>query len=167
MQFARFTLTGFLVSLLVLFSACGGSSVSTVNGVRPVATGNANTQNSKAPNTNVEELGLLVNVQFEVEDVVWKEDATKKTILAVLRFSPADAAKIVAQAETFGQPMPGAISPEQWFPSELIAQSEMSGDNVLKGQTYSADGFLQPPYSKGKLTRIESTDYFVLEAAAN
>ncbi len=148
------------------FAGCVGESKNAnLPASRPAANSEANSANSAK--TNVEELGLLVNVQFEVEDVVWKEDATKKTILAVLRFSSPDAAKVVAEAEKFGAPTPGAISPETWFPSELIAQSEMSGDNVLKGQTYSANGFLQPPYSKGKLTRIESTDYFILEAAAN
>jgi hypothetical protein len=33
----------------------------------------------------------------------------------------------------------------------------------LKGAAYAANDFLQSPYNNGKLTRINDTNYFVLE----
>lgn len=149
----------------VIFTACSGSSNSD-NKTRPTIAANSSALNANTAKTNVEELGLLVRVSYEVEDVVWKENSNKKSLIAVFRFSPADAEKVVAEATQFGQSQPNTISPETWFPSELIAQSEMSGDNALKGLAYPANGFLQESYSSGKLTRIEGTDYFVLEATA-
>ena len=147
----------------VTFTGCVGGGN---NDNRPTITaGGGSAANANVVKTNVEELGLLVRVAYAVEDVVWKENASKKTLIAVLRFSPADAEKVVTEATQFGSSQPNVISPETWFPDELIAQSEMSGDSVLKGQAYPANGFLQEPYSTGKVTRIEGTDYFVIEAS--
>lgn len=147
----------------VTFAGCGGGSK---NDNRPTPTTvNGATSNANVAKTNVEELGLLVRVAYEVDDVVWKENASKKTLIAVLRFSPADAEKVVTEATQFGSSQPNVISPETWFPDELIAQSEMSGDSVLKGTAYPANGFLQEPYLSGKVTRIEGTYYFVIEAS--
>lgn len=166
MHFLRSVLTVLICVAIVFIAACGGSGVNTVNGSQAANPANSNAASSNVPKTNVEELGMIVNVPYAVEDVVWKEFASTKTLVAVLRFSPADSAKVVAEAEKSGPPQPGTISPETWFPDELIAQSEMTGDNVLRGAAYAADGFLQQPYTTGKITRIEGTDYFVLEARA-
>jgi len=119
-----------------------------------------------AVNTNVEELGLLIKVPYETEDVVWKQNPTKRSLIAVLRFSANDAAKVSAAALEFGAAQPTIVLPESWFPDELIAQSEMAGDNGLRGQVYPANSFLMEPFSVGKLTRIDGTDYFVLEVSA-
>lgn len=109
---------------------------------------------------------MHVKIPFEAEDVVWKEYPTRRSILAVLRFSSADSDKLVAEANAAGPGQPAAVEPETWFPDELIAQSEAMGDNVLKGISYPANAFLQEPYTTGKMTRIEGTDYFILEASA-
>ena len=164
MLFFRPFLAAFLTASILFAIGCGGPAGNSANGGRPGA--NSANQNSNAARTNVEELGLLVRVPYEVEDVVWKENATKKTLIAVLRFLPADAEKVVAEATQFGEAQPNVISPETWFPEELIAQSDLSGDNALKGKAYLANGFLQAPYSSGKVTRIDGTDYFVIEATA-
>ena len=164
MRFLRPGLVIILITCSLLVGGCGGAASNSANSNRPTA--NITNQNSNTARTNVEELGLLVRVPYEVEDVVWKENTSKKTLIAVLRFSPSDAEKIVNEAGQFGPSQPNVISPETWFPDELIAQSEMSGDNALKGQAYAANGFLQEPYSVGKVTRIEGTDYFVIEATA-
>ncbi|MDQ3042529.1 MAG: hypothetical protein M3R11_09180, partial [Acidobacteriota bacterium] len=70
---------------------------------------------------------------------------------------------IVASAERYKTPAPADIDAEDWFPPELVAKSQESGDASLKGIGYAANDFLQPPYSNGRLTRINDTDYFVLE----
>ncbi|HEX8638579.1 MAG TPA: hypothetical protein VF692_10990, partial [Pyrinomonadaceae bacterium] len=91
---------------------------------------------------------------------------TGKKMTAVLKFTAEDAARIVAQAETYRPATPAQIETESWFPAELIAQSELSGDETLKGNAYAANDFLQPPYSDGKLTRLENSSYFILELFA-
>ena len=135
---------------------------------------NANVPGSSAPSnaaansarTNVEELGLIANISYPTEDIVWKEDAAKKRIIAVMRFSSADSDKIVAEASKNGSPQNAEIAVENWFPDELVAQGEMSGDNALKGLAYPANAFFLEPYTSGRITRIEGGDYFVLELIA-
>jgi hypothetical protein len=159
---SRFGLILLSFALAGVLTACGGgSSISVANNQNvPVRL----PENSNAARTNVEELGLLVKVPYETEDIVWKEYTTKKRILAVLRFSPTNANKIVAEAG--GMLEATGVAVESWFPDELIAQSEMSGDNALKGTAYPATAFYQQPYASGKIIRIEGTDYFILDLSA-
>lgn len=155
-----------LFLMVVSLPACGGSGSNNANLATAGNRSSNAAANSNSAKTNIEELAMLVRVPYESEDIVWKEDQVNKKVIAVLRFSPVDAGKIVAEAEAFGTPARVNIPAETWFPGELIAQSEMSGDGVLKGLVYAANGFYQEPYSAGKITRIEGTDYFVLEVAA-
>jgi hypothetical protein len=149
----------------VVLSGCGGYGRNTNE--NPVAKStNAVAQNYDMPNTNVEELGLIVTVPFVAEDIVWKVDAARKKVIAVFRYPPEDANKIVAEAGKFGEPASVSIAVESWFPDELIAQSEMGGDSELKGTAYPANAFFQDPYTTGRITRIEGGDYFVLELFA-
>ncbi len=150
---------------LVMLVSCGdkGKNVN-APGISLEPNGVASSSNSAR--TNVEELGLLVSVPYETEDIVWKEDAAKKRIIAVMRFSTADSNKIVAEAERSGQGQTVEIAAETWFPDELTAQSETSGDSALKGIAYPANAFFLEPYSNGRITRIEGGDYFVLELSA-
>jgi len=121
---------------------------------------------------------MAIKMPFHPEEAVWREDVlgksgdnrvpapTDKKLTAVLRFLKDDAAKITAQAEKYKPATPATINTEKWFPAELIAQSQTSGDETVKGSSYPANDFLNPPYSDGKITRIEGTDYFVLELFA-
>ncbi len=122
--------------------------------------------NANSAKTNVEELGLLANVPYETEDIVWKEDKVNAKLTAVLRFSPEDADKIVAESEKNGAPQRVNIAMESWFPAELTAQSELSGDQSLKGLAYPANIFYLAPYSSGRVARIEGSDYFILDLSA-
>ncbi len=152
-----------LIALSAFAGACGGGEK---------RSGNSNTlpnsnQARATAKTNAEELGLLVNIPFETEDIVWKEDDANKKLIAVFRLTPADAAKVVAEAEKVRPPpQPVNLASESWFPAELIAQSAMSGDDSLNGKSYAANSFLQEPYKSGTITRIDNTDYFVLEVSA-
>lgn len=147
---------------------CACNSSANTNAANANATQAANTANddANAVKSSVEELGLQINVPYEAEDITWKEDAQYKKLIAVLRFSPADSNKLVAEAEKVKQPLPVTITLESWFPDELIAQSEMNGDDSLKGVALAADSFYRAPYTDGRITRIEGTDYFVLELFA-
>lgn len=151
-----------LIAFSALVGACGGEkTVGNANLILP-----ASTKNAAAAKTNVEELGMLVTIPYETEDIVWKEDEANKKLVAVLRFSPTDAAKVVAEAEKIRPAQPANLASESWYPPELVAQSSTSGDSTLNGKSYAANTFLQPPYTSGTLTRIDNTDYFVLEASA-
>jgi hypothetical protein len=161
----RFAAVYGLLMIFACLCACGD---------RPNSTGaasNANAvvvpgENANTAKTNAEELELLVNIPFEVDDVVWKEDAAHKKVIAVLHFSKSDADRIVADAAGKRAAETVMMPSEPWYPAELIAQSEMSGDEGLKGTAYSADAFFMEPYTTGRIVRIEGTDYFVLQLAA-
>lgn len=152
-----------LFSCTAFFCACGGNGANQANA--PAAS-NKPAENANIARSNAEELGVIVNLPFDTEDVAWKEDAAHKKVIAVLRFSPEDSAKVVAEAQKVRPPEPAVISTETWFPAELIAQSEMSGDDEIKGQSFSADQFFQEPFTSGRVVRVETTDYFVLELSA-
>lgn len=149
----------FLIGISAFGCSDGGANVTTAN--RP---GSRPNSNLSEPRTNAEELGLLVKMPYETLDIVWKDFPNEKRLVAVLRYAPADANKIVAEAG--GRPEGRSLQVETWFPDELIAQSEMRGDSALKGMAYPATGFYQEPYTSGKITRVEGTDYFVLDLTA-
>ncbi|MBK7934592.1 MAG: hypothetical protein IPK01_14205 [Acidobacteria bacterium] len=152
-----------IISILAAISAgCGNGSNNAVNANRPSSANRANS----AAKTNVEELGVLINIPYETDDIVWKEDETNKKLVAVFRLMPTDSARLVAEAEKSRPSQPATISTESWFPAELIAQSSMSGDDTLSGKSYAASSFLQEPYKNGSVTRIDNTDYFVLDVSA-
>jgi hypothetical protein len=162
----NFTKTAVILALssAVLISAGCGGAASNSNAANAAA--NESATNANVAKTNVEELGLLINMPYETEEAVWRGGQDQKKLVAVLRFSSEDANKLVEQAKKAKPPVSEKVESESWFPAELIAQSDMSGDDTLKGTTYAADQFFQPPYNEGKLTRIEGTDYFVLELTA-
>ncbi|MEJ7624623.1 MAG: hypothetical protein WKF34_11585 [Pyrinomonadaceae bacterium] len=146
---------------VAVWSACVGggppANGANVGGERPGV---------NAAKTNAEELALFVRLPYETEDIVWKEFPTNKKLLAALRFSNADADKIGKECSTFGPAESVSLPVETWFPEELVAQGEMSGDSALRGLACPANSFFQEPYLSGRIARIESTDYFVLEVSA-
>lgn len=128
----------------------------------------ANTNDSNSVSDDLEELKQRVSMPFEPEEAVWREQTAgdaggKRKLTAVLRFAAEDANKIEQQAATYQPAAPIVSETESWFPAELIAQSQISGDETIKGKSYAPKDFLQPPLSAGKLIRIENSDYFILE----
>jgi len=154
-----------VLAILALFSTigssgCGGSSNSDP---KASAASNPALDNANSAKTNTEELSMLINMPAEPDDVVWKQNAARNRLTAVLLYPSEKANKIVAEAAQHGSPQNVTVSSESWFPPELIAQSEMTGDDTLKGLAYSAEGFFQEPYTSGRVIRIDGTDYFVVE----
>jgi hypothetical protein len=129
------------------------SPAENANANSPVA--NSASSTSPAPKDNIEELGMLVRLPFE-----------QKKLTAVMRFSPENAAKMAAEISKAGPPTPEKVSVESWFPNELLAQGELTGESVVKGHSYTAEPYLNPPYTKGRITQIESTDYFILQISS-
>lgn len=162
MSFAKTTAILALFSGSAMLSACGGSANTAANS----AVSKPANENANAVRSNVEELGLLVNVSYDTDDIAWKEDAAHKKIIAVLLFNPADSAKIVTEAEKIKPAETVSLPSQTWYPAELIAQSETGGGDVLNGRSYAANQFFQEPYTSGRIVRVENTDYFILELSS-
>lgn len=162
MSIIRFAAILALSSSAFLALSCGDPSNNGANTQNTAAQHSANV-NANAAGTNVEELGVIINVPYEAEDVAWKQSPDRQNVIAVLRFSPADADRVTADAKAIGPSSNVVVNAESWFPDELIAQSDASGDNSLKGQSYPADRFYLEPFTQGRIIRIDQTDYFVLE----
>jgi hypothetical protein len=121
------------------------------------------TSNSK---DDIAELNSIIRLPYLPEEVTWHEEQKNpdsKRLVAVMRFSEDDEKALVRNLEKHGQAQPAELEVEDWFPAELVAQNELSGDETLKGSSYSATDFIQMPYKKGRLVKIENSHYFVLE----
>ncbi|MBX3283510.1 MAG: hypothetical protein KF756_13680 [Acidobacteria bacterium] len=148
--------------LLILLLLTGFGCTSSPDNANRAANVNSNANAElNSANSNLEELKLLINVPYETEDLAWRKEDGSDKIVAVLRFAPEDADKITAESG----PSKGkvSISPESWYPSELTAQSETSGDSGLDGTVFDPKLFVLAPYSQGRLIRIDGTNYFLLE----
>ena len=109
-----------------------------------------------------DDLAEIIKLSFIPEDVVWQQYEVNggKQIIAVIRFTPADTATILAQSQT-GEKV--ELAAERWYPQELIAQSDTAGDQVLHGTTFVTNIFYKDSFDKGKVIKLDGSDYFVLE----
>ncbi len=176
MQNSRATLILGLFGLMFLLGACAGNKAADSNSLNANAVVSAATNAEIVPQDNIEELAKIIKLNLPPEEATYYEinpntknsepnvpAPNERKIVAVLRFSTENAAQIVAAAEKYKPAAPSDTDAENWFPVELIAQSQLTGDESLKGLTYAANDFFQMPYNNGKLTRINNTDYFILE----
>ena len=155
---------------IFLLNACAGNKTANTNSFAPTA----DSKTGVVANDDIGELGKIIKLPVVPEEATYSEinlnnenSATnKKKLVAVLKFSVEDANQIVAQAEKYNPPVPADIDAENWFPPELVAKSQETGDDFLKGVAYAANDFLQTPFINGKLTRINETNYFVLELSS-
>ncbi len=124
-------------------------------------------ENTNAANTakdSVDELSMMIKLPFEPEEASWKDpQAGEKKLTAVLLYSAEDATKFASHLSAAGQPKENTINAEDWFPAELLSQSDIGGEGTLKGQSYPAGDIIQPPYTEGKVTRISDSNYFVVQ----
>jgi hypothetical protein len=133
--------------------------------------GNVNAKNSSPSNDNAEELSTLIKLPILPEEknderVEWREENINpkgKKLTAILKYNEANSAQIIALAEKHKQGSPVEIGVEEWYPEELTAQTQLSGNESLKGVAYEAKDFLNPPYNNGRLIRISESNFFVLE----
>ena len=161
MAFIKLRLALVSVFALIAVSGCAGpgnsnNSAQSANNVSPA-------QNEVKANSSGEELGLLINFTLEPEDLVWREDKTKNSIIAVFRLDAEDTKKLADQLSQRAPGSPKTVQVEDWFPAELVAQGEMAGGSSVEGSAFPADDFYQSPYSQGTVTRVADTDFFVIE----
>jgi hypothetical protein len=153
-------IVAFIFSIGVL-SSCSGADSSNAN------TGtNASNQpayDSKKGNDSAEELGSLVQIPFEPEEVTWRaiEADGKKRLIAVILLTEADHKAFTAK---HGQPGTDVrVNVEPWFPVELVTMGETSGENIISGKASPASEFYQQPYTAGSLIFIPDTNYLILD----
>jgi hypothetical protein len=182
MKFTFVNLTAFLILAILFLSACSNGNPTNQASDLSVTNSNqnnaANGDNANPAKDDIDELGKIIKLPLLPDEAnYWEENVPEsgvnekspanKKIVAVLKLSPENAAQLVGNIEKIKPPTDSDIDAESRFPAELIAQSQLSGDETLKGKSYAADDFLQAPYKTGKITRIENTDYFVLELTTN
>ena len=180
MQISRIQSVFTFVFFTLLLNACSGNKTANENSSALNTNQTTNVKVGIVTQDNIEDLGKIIKLTVEPEEATYSEfDSTGKNInanapspnekrlVAVLKFSDKNAAQIVAQAEKYHAPAPLDVEAESWFPPELVAKSQETGDEVLKGVTYQAQDFFQSPYMRGRLTRINDTNYFVLEMYSN
>lgn len=166
-----------LFLMIFLIGGCGESENSN-NANLPVTNDQSaivKNDNANISKDNVEELDKIINLPIQPEEATWREDNLDKQsnnnlplskaqkLTVVLKFSAEDTQKIIEQIDKTKPPFASDVDAESWFPPELIAKSQESGDENLKGVSYIANDFLREPYKNGKITRINDTDFFVLE----
>ena len=162
----RFSTPAVLIILVALQILTSCSNPNGNSNVANASAANASNTAQTGPKDNIEELGMLVRLPFVPEEVAWEEKPDQKKLVAVLRFSPENASKMAAEVAKNGQPSADTLTVESWYPNELIAQGELTGESTVKGRSYPAEPFLNPPYTKGKITHVENTDYFILQISS-
>jgi hypothetical protein len=159
-----------LIVALSLVLGCSPASKSE-NGNKRVERENINASSEKSPaNDNIEELESTIRLPFHPEDALWRDDPVngdparnRRKLIAVLKFSGDQANRIIEEAVKNKPGQPLEIETETWFPPELIAKSQESGNETIKGTSYAAIDFFQAPFVEGRLTRIDGTNFFVVE----
>ena len=177
-------LLNFLPILLSLsiFISCVSNNTANQNTNKESNTAQIAAKQPSAASDDAEELARTVKLPLTPEEVLWLPNTAikisgpatnalaantagqnDKHLVAVLKFSDADSAALVSQVEKIEAAKDVTIEPEDWFPAELIAESETTGDQSLKGKQYDARDFVQAPYTRGRLIKLEQAGYFVLE----
>ena len=155
-----------LINLLLSISCSdpnNGNSNANSNSVNQ----SADRKNLIAVKDDVAELSTLIGMPETPDDAVWREETTAnpqgKKLTGVLRYSDENISKIVALAEKNKPAQQTELGTEEWFPEELTAKTQLSGNESLKGIAYGANDFYNAPYKNGRLVRIQDSNYFVLE----
>lgn len=167
---------GFLILIFAsFFVACGGSGNSNANQTAANNQVNSGDANSNAPSEDLMELINKVRLPELPEENVWREEISgdqttggkaRRKITVVLKYTPEGSARLVSLIAARQPVAEAEIGTEDWFPEELIAQSQISGNESLKVDSYAANDFFNEPYSQGKLSRVRGTGYFILELSA-
>ena len=125
----------------------------------------------------LDELQGLITVPAEPEELLWTEEvlddeaAAKlgqksgtRRLLAVFRFEPGTTDDFAPMFSGVG--VAASMEVEDWFPAELNAQGQAGGGGSVKGTAVGADRFFKPPYSQGRLIRIDGSSFYILELFA-
>ena len=154
---------GLIVTLIFCFALTTGCSgpVSNVN----TAAGNA-AQGSNSQvrgNDTVEELRSLIQIPFEPEEVTWRtlDTGGQNRLVAVVLLTPDEHRKFAAKYGPGGNDV--KVNVERWFPVELTAAGETTGEMTIAGKAFPGNEFYQAPYNAGSVIFIPETNYLILD----
>ena len=159
----------FIFIFLFILSACSNNVEHGSNNSANIKEISANLNDPDSPekkaNDHIEELGDLIKLPYEVTETKWREENTNgiRKLAAVIRFDKNDADKLESDSAKHGEPQDVEIALQEWYPSELKTQSEFSDNSILKGKAYLPNEILTPPFTTGRLIRIDDNDYFIIE----
>jgi hypothetical protein len=166
-QDVRFIKALLSLIFLSLFVSCVSNNTANQNSSSNNNTANIAETSPANASDDAEALANVIKLPITPDEVFWLEtpapSPNAKKLVAVLKFSPVDSEALIQQVQKIAPPTDASIEPEEWFPPELIAQSETAGDQSLKGKQFDARDFVQAPYTKGRLIKLEQAGYFVLE----
>lgn len=133
------------------------------------------TETKNEINTNIDELAKNVNLPVRPSEAVWKKKTMDNEsgavpgpndyyLTAVLKYTDADIEKLKdATGQNKDEVSKGIIELEQWFPEEIKKLAkDIDGEKLLPGEKYDAEKFMRSPFRNGTLSRIEDSNYFVL-----
>ena len=177
MRFAsKINLCFFLAAILLINACSNGENTNQISNQALNKEADINSNSIIVAKDDPAELGKIINLPIIPEEAVWREeprgrqtDANRapgpgdRKLTAVLLYTPEDTQKLVGTIEKYKSAEQVELETESWFPAELIAQSQTSGNETIKGSAYAANDFVQSPYLNGRITHISGTDYFVLE----
>ena len=174
--FSKINLYIFLAAALLINACSGGENANQISIQTSNQPPEANSNSVIAAKNDPAELSKIINLPIMPEEADWREEPIGKQtrsnrapgpddrrMTAVLHYLPEDTPKLIALIEKHKPAQAAELEVESWFPAELIAQSQTSGNETIKGTAYAANDFLQSPYLTGRITHISGTDYFVLE----
>ncbi len=118
---------------------------------------------------NKDELAELIKLPYEPEDLVWKAFAPDKNgqrLLAVFQLLPDDSRKLADRLTKQSKGTSVKIKAEKWFPTELVTENEVTGEEGIVATSFPADDFFQQPYSEGTVSRVGTSDFYVLDLMA-
>lgn len=118
---------------------------------------------------NIDELVRTLKLKHRPTQADWIEEKlgtgddsipgpTDYRLVAVMKYSTAEATQIVEEAEKNGKALSGTTEIEDWFPEEL----KKNRSEEISCFKYSSDGFINSPYSGGTLFRVKETNTFIL-----
>ncbi len=162
-----------LIFLSIFFNACNGNNLpSDANSNSADSAPKANVNANNSVKDTFAEFTQYVSINTEPDEIVWREDKIgqadnsangKRKINAVLRFLPEDTPKFYERLTAAGNGKPAVLETEDWYPAELIAQSQISGDGTVKGTSFVVQDLPIAPFTQAVVTRIENSEYFIIE----
>jgi hypothetical protein len=155
------------VYILILFALLGSTACNDEIESNANNTNNTNIQTQTQKqigeiSDDADDLSGFVKLPFIPEDVSWQQLEVNggKKVVAVIRFNVEDTAAILSQSQVGGKV---ELAAERWFPQELIAQSDIAGDQVLRGTIYTTNVFFKDAFNKGRVLKLDGSDYFIVE----
>ena len=156
-------------SLLLAACSSGPSGGSNQNA------GNANNTASNRPvsqtgNDDIEDLRSQIQIPFEPEEVTWRvvpAGNNGKRLIAIIRLAPESFKAFSSRLTASGAGRPVQVAVETWFPAELLAMSETTGELNVPATSFPAGEFFQPPFNSGSVSVIPDTEYVIVELQSN